>query len=230
MASHDFVPQYVKSALSKKPAVVPSTPIVAPVETPPVATPHVATPAVRPTIDEFEALFSQVNDMQTSIEGLKAEIAALSASVAQSNTETAMGMATSTIFEPAVCDGYLEAAAADLVPYPPGMPPPPTESSDAVDEDVSVSGNEGELEAEEDEASSNGDSSDESDNAEQGDQGITLSNGNLIVSASDVTKDVLVTCRVADLHQLCDYFGIEVPPRSKKAIIRYAISESLQVI
>ena len=124
MASHDFVPQYVKSALSKKPAVMPSTPIVAPVETPPVATPHVATPAVRPTIDDFEALFSQVNDMQASIEGLKTEIAALSASVAQSNTETAMGLATSTIFEPAVCDSCLKPPPPIVLIHPECHPIP----------------------------------------------------------------------------------------------------------
>ena len=56
---------------------------------------------------------------------------------------------------------------------------------------------------------------------------LTLSKGQTISSAEDITTDLLNQCRVDDMHQVCKMFDISVPPRAKKAKLR-ALIESFK--
>jgi hypothetical protein len=234
MATHDFVPQFLGSLLSKadapaatkavatKAVVKEAAPAPEPLaEAAPTFEPP-APPAEFVAADVFGALQAQVASMSAELAAVRAELAALDAKV---DAPTAPAPAQ------AMCEGYLEAAGADLVPYPPQGAFPPIDPVSTEPEGVLVEedASDEEVTDEEAEAVSSGSASEEEEvDDEDGAPIVTLSKGVQVQTAHDITSELLDECRVDDMHQLCGFLGIEVPPRSKKAKLRQLIAECVR--
>jgi hypothetical protein len=98
------------------------------------------------------------------------------------------------------------------------------EPKDELEAEEDAEDAEDKLEAEEDAE----DAEDELKAEEDEPETIMTSKGHQISIEEDVTPEVLDTCRVDDMYKICDFFGIDIPAKAKKAKLRAVILKALR--